>query len=80
MSRSVLILGTGVLPLLLAGCIGGGETGTSQALATGDGVAPGHASCLAAIGRPDVAMDPEAELTKTEITEFLACISERAGG
>ncbi|MEL6587327.1 MAG: hypothetical protein AAFY65_13750 [Pseudomonadota bacterium] len=69
-----------LLPVLCAGCNlgegGGGVTTTVENAA----VEPGHASCLAAIGRADVALDPTADMSTEEIDAFVRCIGERASG
>ncbi|MCK0168142.1 hypothetical protein MWU52_11310 [Jannaschia sp. S6380] len=59
--------------VLLTGCQPGG-----RALVAGEGVTPGLASCLASIGRPDVAADPDAPMSEAEIAGLLACTSDRA--
>ncbi|MEM8822845.1 MAG: hypothetical protein AAGF30_04475 [Pseudomonadota bacterium] len=41
-------------------------------------VSPGLASCLLAIDRPDVALDPVADMSRTEIEGLVACTAERA--
>ncbi|MEM7491330.1 MAG: hypothetical protein AAF390_19625 [Pseudomonadota bacterium] len=41
-------------------------------------VTPGHASCLLAIDRADVALDPVAPMTPQEIERFVTCTAERA--
>ncbi|MGB3553660.1 MAG: hypothetical protein WBA25_03355 [Jannaschia sp.] len=50
----------------------------SLSVSGGDDVSPGLASCLGAIGRPDVAADPEADMSETEIEALLGCTAERA--
>ncbi|MEM7711935.1 MAG: hypothetical protein AAF264_14550 [Pseudomonadota bacterium] len=54
------------------------EARVMQLAAANDEVAPGHASCLLAIDRPDVALDPAADMTAEEIERFVACAAERA--
>lgn len=68
------------LPLagLLTACnpLASGE-GRSITVADSE-VQPGLASCLATIGRPDVAVDPDAPLNNAEIEALLGCTTERA--
>lgn len=61
----------------LAGCgrLSGGE---AVAVVPGSQVQPGLASCLASIGRADVAREPDAPLSNGETEALLTCISERA--
>ena len=61
----------------LAGCNAGGSGGPSIAVADSQ-VEPGLASCLATIGRADVAVDPAAPMSDAEISELLDCTAERA--
>ncbi|CTQ31388.1 hypothetical protein [Jannaschia rubra] len=61
--------------LFLAGCV---ADGPRPAFTAGDGVTPGLASCLSAIGRADVAADPEAPMSAVEIQGLLTCTAERA--
>lgn len=75
-----------VLPLLilLPACIGGGGgvgrggPGASDFVDADRAVTPGLASCLTAIGRPDMVNDPGAAMSNAEIEGLLACTSERA--
>lgn len=41
---------------------------------------PGLASCVTAIGRADLTIDPEADMTNDEIEALLTCTAERASG
>ncbi|WGH80074.1 hypothetical protein [Jannaschia ovalis] len=41
-------------------------------------VTPGLASCATAIGRPDLARDPQADMSAAEIEALVACTAERA--
>lgn len=61
----------------LAGCgrLSGGE---AVAIVPGSQVQPGLASCLATIGRADVALNPDAPLSDGETAALLGCVSERA--
>lgn len=61
--------------LALAGCSGPG--GASIAV-DGSRVQSGLASCLATIGRADVAIDPGGPLDDGETEAFLTCVSDRA--
>ena len=61
---------------LLAGC-NAVTSGRSVAVADST-VQPGLASCLATIGRADVAVDPAAPMSTGEIEALLGCTAERA--
>jgi hypothetical protein len=68
-------------PLLLAGCVGSGARSgydAEVAALASDEVPEGVVSCLRAIGRTDVALDPEAEMSSAEIAELVACTGRRA--
>lgn len=65
--------------LALAGCgFGGGDA--PEVIVAADEVTPGLASCLSAIGRADVAADPDAPMSTAEIAGLIECTSERAAG
>ncbi|CTQ48995.1 hypothetical protein [Jannaschia donghaensis] len=63
--------------LVLAGCNAVGGTGRSVAVADSQ-VQPGLASCLATIGRADVAVVPDAPMSDAEIEALLSCTADRA--
>ncbi|WP_220748630.1 MULTISPECIES: hypothetical protein [Jannaschia] len=71
----------GLLLVGLAGC-GGNAPGPSATdfVGTDAEVSPGLASCVTAIGRPDLATDPDASMTNDEIEALLTCTAERARG
>lgn len=73
MTRCLCIL----MCVALAGCgrLSGGE---APAVVPGSQVQPGLASCLASIGRADVARDPEAPLSNDETSGLLTCVAQRA--
>ncbi|WP_298436634.1 hypothetical protein [uncultured Jannaschia sp.] len=72
------------LVLLVSACIGGGGgfarngPGAADFVDADRAVTPGLASCLNAIGRPDMINDPGASMSNAEIEGLLACTSERA--
>lgn len=63
--------------VLITGCNVAGGGGVAF---TGSEVQPGLASCLFAINRPDVAAEPDAPMSLTEIAALVNCTAERAGG
>ncbi|WP_179378248.1 hypothetical protein [Jannaschia marina] len=67
--------------LLLAGALAGCNAlgGPRSAAVPGAEVQPGLASCLASIGRADVAVDPDAPMSAAEIDALVGCTAERAG-
>ncbi|MDB2407128.1 hypothetical protein N9W17_01170 [Jannaschia sp.] len=78
-----------LLPLvvLLAGCsvdLGGqGDRdgpSASDFVGSDSVVTPGLASCATAIGRPDLASDPNAAMSNEEIDALLTCTAARAQG
>ncbi|MEM7641874.1 MAG: hypothetical protein AAF366_05045 [Pseudomonadota bacterium] len=76
MSRVLLLL---VLPL--AACNAANPAYEARVMALADAneeVSPGLASCLLSIGRPDVALDPAAEMSPQEIEQLILCTAERA--
>ncbi|MGB3408903.1 MAG: hypothetical protein WBA67_15585 [Jannaschia sp.] len=65
----------------LAGCDGFGGLSGPSAVDFVDAdvkVSPGLASCVTAIGRPDLANDPSGEMSSGEIEDLLDCTTERA--
>ncbi|WP_371156351.1 hypothetical protein [Jannaschia sp. 2305UL9-9] len=70
------------LPFVLSACVGGGVGGNTPSAADFVGteveVTPGLASCVTAIGRPDLARDPSGDMSNDEIEALLACTAERA--
>lgn len=53
--------------------------GRAPSIAVADSaVQPGLASCLATIGRADVAVDPDAPMSNAEIEALLGCTADRA--
>lgn len=73
MTRGILLISM----FALSGC--NALSGPTDSITVPDSqVQPGLASCLATIGRADVAVAPDAPMTTAEITALLACTSERA--
>jgi len=68
------------LPLLAACSVDLGAGGPSAVDFVGDPIAvtPGLASCATAIGRPDLALEPDAPMSEAEIERLLACTATRA--
>lgn len=64
-----------VLCAALTGC---NVAGGSRVSVADETVQPGLASCLTAIGRADVAADPDAPMSNAEIGALLDCTSDRA--
>lgn len=75
MSRVVLL----VCCVVVSACnpLAGGGRAPSIAVAD-SAVQPGLASCLATIGRADVAVDPDAPMSNAEIEALLGCTADRA--
>ena len=70
----------GLLSILtVAGC-GMGAPGAADFVDSDLAVTPGLASCATAIGRPDLAADPQADMSPAEIEALIACTAERAQG
>ncbi|PWJ22093.1 hypothetical protein [Jannaschia seohaensis] len=75
--RRALIL----LPLLAACNFDlGGPLSAEDFVGDDIAVTPGLASCATAIGRPDLATDPNAPMTVAEIDALLTCTASRARG
>ncbi|UWQ18013.1 hypothetical protein [Jannaschia sp. M317] len=68
-----------LVPFLLAGCntLSSGP-GAADFVGADVEVTPGLASCVTAIGRPDLAVDPSGPMSNQEIEDLLACTAERA--
>ena len=75
--RGPAIMGLALAPLLSA-CVGTKAEAPQAAMS--EGVPPGIASCLTAIGRPDVVADPEAPMSNAEIVGLVGCTADRAKG
>ena len=81
--RALRLSGAVLALAALAGCnaLGGGgspDVSAADFVGTEVAVTPGLASCVTAIGRPDLAVDPEGEMSNEEIRELLNCTAERA--
>ncbi len=67
--------------MLLTCCVlpGCNPIGGDRSIAVADSaVQPGLASCLASIGRGDVAVEPGADMSPAEIEALVECTAERA--
>ncbi|TFL19422.1 hypothetical protein [Jannaschia formosa] len=71
-----------VLVPLLAACNAGlgGVPSAADFVDEPVAVTPGLASCATAIGRPDLAVDPDAPMSQAEIEALLTCTAARAQG
>lgn len=73
MTRAAILL----VGIVLTGC--NAATGGAPVTVADGSVQPGLASCLTAIGRSDVAADPDADMSDAEIEALLTCTADRAG-
>jgi hypothetical protein len=65
------------LPSCVADGIGGGPS-AADFVGQDIAVTPGLASCAARIGRPDLAVNPDAPMNQAEIEGLIVCAAARA--
>lgn len=68
----------GAILLVLSVLTGCNVAGGNRVSVADGSVQPGLASCLTAIGRADVAVDPDAPMNDAEIGALLTCTADRA--